>query len=58
MEMPSFAVPEALVAAVTEVDWKAEETASKTSAAEEIEDAPAPRKGKKFSEKRAYSVLL
>lgn len=48
MEMPSFAVPEALVAAVTEVDWKAEETASKTYAAEEaqVEAAPAPRKGK------------
>ncbi len=60
MEMPSFAVPEALVAAVIEVDWKAEGTASKTYAAEEaqFEADPAPRKGEKFSEKRSYSIIF
>lgn len=43
MKMPSFSVPEA--AAVAEADWKAE-TASKTSAVEEvqIEVAPTPKK--------------
>lgn len=50
MEMPSFAVPEALVAAVTEVDWKTEGTASSAAGKTQFESAPAPTKGEKFSE--------
>lgn len=58
MEMPSFAVPEALVAAVTEVDWKTEGTASSAAGKTQFESAPAPTKGEKFSEKKSNSILL
>lgn len=56
--MPSFAVPGTLVAAVAEADSKTEETASKISAAEEVQTRAASASRKcENSEKKIYSVL-
>lgn len=57
MEMPSFAVPHPLVAAVAEFDSKTEETASKISAAEEVQTEAAPVSRKYENVQKRKSIL-